>query len=207
MKVLVLTTGRTGSMSLYRACQHIKNYTTGHDSKAGLLAAERTMVADQHIEIDTRFAWMLGRLALLDKGDVHYVHLTRATEDIAQSYNLRWANRKGIMRGYCEGILERDKAPGDLAIARDLVETTEDNIKAFLVGRPHSTLRLETIGNDLAALFDKIRADVQAEDAMAEFRKRHNHSRRLSLFMRSRLWLSLYFDALERALMRLRGRP
>lgn len=204
MKVLVLTTGRTGSMSLFRACQHVKNFTAGHDSKSGQLAAERVKTNDQHIEIDTRFAWFLGRLAESDNGDTHYVHLTRNCHAIATSYNQRWANRKGIMRSYCEGVLERDKPSNDAEVATDLVETVEANIKTFLIGRPHSTIKLETVAVDLPAFFDAINADVDVAKALAEFEHHHNHSRKLSTFTRSRFKLSLAFDALERNLLRLR---
>lgn len=204
MKVLVLTTGRTGSMSLFRACQHVKNFTTGHDSKSGQLAVERVQTSDQHIEIDTRFAWFLGRIAECDNGDTHYVHLTRNSHAIATSYNRRWANRKGIMRSYCEGLLERDKPSNDAKVATDLVETVEANIKTFLIGRPHSTITLENVAADLPLFFDAINAEVDVAKALAEFEHRHNHSRKLSAFTRTRFKLSLAFDALERLLFRLR---
>lgn len=204
MKIIVLTSGRTGSMALFRACQHVQNFTTGHDSKSGQLAAERAVVPDNHIEIDTRLAWFLGRLAALDNGDVHYVHLTRDPDGIAQSYNKRWANRKGIMRGYCEGLLEREKTLDDLTIAQDMIATIDLNIAAFLKDRPHSVIRLETLDTDLPAFFAKIGADVDVGKALSEFTQRHNRSRRLSLFTRGRLRLSLWADALERGLVKVR---
>lgn len=204
MKIIVLTSGRTGSMAMFRACQHVQNFSAGHDSKSGQLAVERAVVPDNHIEIDTRFAWFLGRLAALDESDVHYVHLTRDPEGIARSYNKRWANRKGIMRGYCEGLLEREKTLDGLSIAQDMIATINLNIAAFLQGRPHSIIRLETLDIDLPAFFAQIGADVDVEKALSEFAQGHNSSRRLSLFTSTRLRLSLWADALERGIVKVR---
>lgn len=204
MKVIVLTAGRSGSLALYKACTHIRNFTAGHDSKSGLLAADRAMVADGHIEIDTRFAWFLGRLGQADKGDVHYVHLTRDVTAVAQSYNSRWGNRKGIIRGYCEAVLQREKPKHDMALAVDLVETVEANITTFLAGRPHSVIRLESLKSDVPAFFAAIGAEVDLPAAMAEFEHRHNRTRKQSLFMRARYRLSRSVDAIERGLIQLR---
>jgi hypothetical protein len=202
MKVAVLTAGRAGSMSLYQACRHIRNFTAGHDTKEGGLAAERVLIADGHIEIDTRFAWMLGPLAKANGETVHYAFLTRDRDGIAKSYNRRWTNRKGIIRGYCEAILQRDKPEDDLEIARDLVATVEANIACFLEGRPHSIIRLEHWEEDVRAFFEVIGADVDWEEARAAFAQRHNASGRTSALVRMRFRGSRLIDAAERALKR-----
>jgi hypothetical protein len=204
MKVAVLTAGRAGSMSLYKACLHIRNYTAGHDSKEGALAQQRVRIADNHIEIDTRFAWMLGPLHEQNGADVHYVFLTRDAEAVANSYDKRWANRKGIIRGYCEAILQRDKPHADILLARDLVATVEANIRTFLAGRPHSVIRLEHWSEDIQAFFSAIGADVDFGAASASFNERHNASRGTSRFVRMRYRTSRSIDALERFLKRAR---
>lgn len=206
MKVAVLTTGRAGSMSLYKACQHIRNFSAGHDSKEGALAAERTRIADDHIEIDTRFAWLLGQLHEQNGDQIHYVFLTREVGAIAASYNRRWTNRKGIVRGYCEAILQRDKPESDIAIALDLVETAEANIRTFLSGRRHSVIRLEMWEDDLKRFFADIGADADIDKANAAFSQRHNASRQGSLLVRSRFKLSRLVDGLERRLKQMRSR-
>jgi hypothetical protein len=206
MKVAVLTAGRAGSMSLYKACQHVRNYSTGHDSKEGLLAAQRVVIADSHIEIDTRFAWMLGPLHEVNGDSIHFVFLTRNLDASAASFNRRWAGSKGIIRGYCESILQRDKPAEDLAIARDLVTTVEANIRTFLETRKHSIIRLEDWRTDLAAFFADIGAEVDFEAAAASFAERHNASRESSAFVRARFWASRTADKGERLLKRLRSR-
>ena len=36
MNVFVLCTGRSGSVTFYNVCKHIKNYTTSHESRKNL---------------------------------------------------------------------------------------------------------------------------------------------------------------------------
>lgn len=202
MKVAVLTAGRSGSMSLYQACGHIQNYTTGHDSGSGELAQVRTLLKDRHIEIDTRFAWLLGRLSESNADDVYYVFLTRDGAAIAKSYDQRWQNRKGIIRGYCEAILQRDKPDGDLDLAIDLVETIEANIRVFLKDKRHSVIHLEMWQDDIPRFFREIEAEVDLDAALAAFGERHNASRRSSAFVRARFRVSRLVDKLEVLLRR-----
>ena len=206
MKVVVLTTGRSGSVSLYHACKLAKNYAAGHESKAGALASERCNIANNFIEVDNRLAWFLGRLAENDQGDVHYGFLRRSSAQVASSYNRRWEVRKGMMRGYCEGFLQRDKSRGDMAVAQDMVETIESNIALFLKDRPHSVLNLETIDTDLPKFFDAIGADIDVEQALDEFRKKRNSSNRTNPIFWLRLRVSLLMDKAERLLLSLRKR-
>ena len=130
-------------------------------------------------------------------------HLGDAAQ-IAASYNRRWTNRKGIMRGYCETILQRDKPATDIAIARDLVGTVEANIRTFLSGRPHSVIRLEHWREDLPRFFFDIGAEVDLEAALSSFAEVHNPSRRSSPLVRGRYWVSRRIDALEALLKRKR---
>ena len=41
MRVFVLCTGRSGSTTFVRACQHIDNYTASHESTAGPIVVMR----------------------------------------------------------------------------------------------------------------------------------------------------------------------
>jgi hypothetical protein len=197
MKIAVLTAGRSGSMSLYQACRHIRNFTAGHDTKQGALARDRVQIAEGHIEIDTRFAWMLGPLSEQNGDELRYVFLTRDNQGIAASYNLRWSNRKGIIRAYCEGILQRDKPKSDIAIAQDLVETVEANIRMFLASRPHNVIRLENWAEDLEKFFTDIGAEVDLNAAKSAFAAHHNASRKTSPLVRARFAISRKMDALE----------
>lgn len=60
MNVFVLTTGRSGSTTFYKACRHISNYTCGHESNWSLIGKERLNYPENHIEVDNHLVWMLG---------------------------------------------------------------------------------------------------------------------------------------------------
>jgi len=62
MKVFILCTGRTGSVTIMKACEHIKNFTSGHESLSKKFGNERFEYADNHIEGDNRLSWHLGEL-------------------------------------------------------------------------------------------------------------------------------------------------
>lgn len=59
-------------------------------------------------------------------------------------------------------------------VARFLVDTVEANIRAFLRGRDHLTVRLESAASDFADFWDWIGAEGDHERAVAEWAHRHN---------------------------------
>ncbi len=109
MNVFILSAGRSGTQTFARACDHVTNYTSAHESRSGLLG-----------RLDRRF------------GDrAFYLHLTRETRPVAAS----WAKRAhtGMMNAYRYAILwhcPRDATP--LAVALDYCDTVEQNIRLFL---------------------------------------------------------------------------
>jgi hypothetical protein len=62
MQVFVLCTGRCGSMTFTRACQHMTNFTAGHESRKRFLFGEKLSYPRNHIEADNRLSWCLGVL-------------------------------------------------------------------------------------------------------------------------------------------------
>lgn len=65
MNIFVLCTGRSGSKTFIKACNHITNYTCGHESRAKRAKLESRLNLDyppNHIEADNRLSWFLGRL-------------------------------------------------------------------------------------------------------------------------------------------------
>ena len=90
MNVFVLCTGRCGSTTFARAAEHATNFSVGHESRKRLIGAERFAYADNHIEVDNRLSWMLGRLDDHYGERARYVHLTREREAVARSFLQRW---------------------------------------------------------------------------------------------------------------------
>lgn len=178
--VFVLCTGRCGSTTFARAARHITNWTAGHETRSHLLGQDRLAYATGHIEADNRLAWMLGRLERSHGPDAAYVHLTRNAEDVAQSYARRAGY--GIMRAYYRGIVFT--APGQdedarpvIDHARDMVDTVNANIDAFLRGKPHvMRMRLEDAVTDFPRFWDWICAEGPLDSAMQEWSIRHNET-------------------------------
>ncbi|MEE8601599.1 hypothetical protein [Euzebya tangerina] len=196
MRVFVLGAGRTGSTSLARACQHMTNYTAGHESHRDTLGPSRLDYPDNHIEVDNRLSWYLGRLYRTYGDQAAYVHLRRDPALVARSFvdrwrpdvpPLRWRIRRALtgrfrwnslIDSYAYGVLQRNEFwPDDQrpAVARDLVETIEGNVTHFLHGVRHA---LEIDINDgpvaLRRLWDFVGAEGDFDRAAEELMSLHN---------------------------------
>ena len=129
MNVFILCTGRCGSYTFYKACTHITNFSCGHESRARQLGKERFKYPAQHIEIDNRLSWMLGRLDQKYGSAAKYVHLTRNPDEVIRSYEAR---TDGVMKAYRAGIMQGADGSAKLHVAQDMVLTMDKNIKHFL---------------------------------------------------------------------------
>lgn len=172
--IFVLCTGRCGSVTFSRAARHIRNYTSGHESRAQLVGPARMAYPPNHIEADNRLSWLLGRLDEDYGPNARYVHLTRDSEAVARSFSRRWG--EGIIAAYQQGILEGSRADR-MAICRDYVETVTSNIRAFLDGKPEvMRFELETAPKDWRRFWDWIGAEGDFDASLAEWHVPHNSS-------------------------------
>lgn len=166
MRVFVLCTGRCGSVTLVEALKTATNYTVEHESHWGQVMPHRIDFPDDHIEVDSRFAWVLGGLGERYP-DAFYVHLTRDRTKVAKSFNRRWANT--TMRGY----LALTNLPEGISTALDYVEVVNGNIRHFLRGKESHTIEL---GSDegFRELWRRIGAEGDLDEALALWNKVHN---------------------------------
>jgi hypothetical protein len=176
MRVFVLTTGRSASTTFARACAHIRNYTVGHESRWGLLGEMRLDYADQHIEVDNRLVWLLGRLDNRFGDQAFYVHLVRDRDAVAQSYCRRRLGRGSIMRAYSHGILYRSQTTIEDCL--DYCDTVNANIKLFLKDKTRVlNFDVSQAGDDFAIFWDRIGASGDLSAALAEWRLSYNDRR------------------------------
>lgn len=175
--IIVLCTGRCGSMTLARACAHLTSHTSAHEGRTHLTGPARLAFPPNHIEIDNRLAWFLGRLDEAWGDRAAYVHLTRNREDVAQSFAQRAG--QGILKAYRTEILLRSRAKGPyeplITYCRDYVDTVTANIAHFLRDKSHvMTMTLETMPEDFERLvaWGGLAGDLGA--ARAELATRHN---------------------------------
>jgi len=131
MNIFILSTGRCGSTTFVKACQHITNYTAAHESRGGYLGDERFAYSENHIESDNRLSWVLGRLDRAYGDRAIYVHLRRDDEKTAASFANRY--NRGILRAYRTKILMAlPESAQPLDVCLDYCDTVNSNIALFL---------------------------------------------------------------------------
>lgn len=174
MRVFVLCTGRCGSVTFSKACEHVYNYTVGHESRADMIGSSRLTYPDNHIEVDNRLSWMLGRLDRRYGGAPFYVHLTRDTEDVISSFADRH-NRPGIMRSYGgkQGIIMGD-VHNWRVVAEDYVKTVTENIRLFLKDKDYMRIPVENAREKWPYFWDSIGAEGDFEKSVNELGRRYN---------------------------------
>lgn len=191
--VFVLSTGRVGTVSLTKACKHVKNYTTAHESLSRKMGKNRLDYPEFHIEVDNRLSWILGRLDKKFGKNAFYVHMKRDSEAVAISQLKRRKSQLAILSAFHHGVLKRlDKIT--LESARDMVLTVNTNIESFLADKPHKMdFQLEKAEEDLPHFFEVIGADVDHSAALMEFSRKHNKSESPSFIKKKtnnmKLWL------------------
>lgn len=207
MNVFVLNSGRCGSTTFIQACSHITNYTSAHESRAGLVGRARFEYPQNHIEADNRLSWFLGRLERAYGDDAMYVHLRRGEEATAKSFVKRY--EFGIVNAYRKHILMG--CPDDvdpMAIAGDYCDTVNSNIELFLRGKSRwMAFSLESAKQDFRRFWNLIEAKGDLEGALSEFDVRYNSSRQterrnpkfltntvLNMFRRARRLAPLHQD-------------
>jgi len=175
--IFVLCTGRCGSVSLARALEYAENYTCGHETRSQYVGQKRFDYPANHIEVDNRLSWLLGRLDNAFGKDAFYVHLKRDVNKTAQSFAKRFD--KGIMAAYHTAILMqgRKKNPDldPLDFCLDYCNTVNDNILHFLRDKPHQlTVHMESMDAQLPELWRAIEAEGDVALALKEFDNKHN---------------------------------
>ena len=178
MNVFILNTGRCGSMTFIKACQHIDNYSSAHESRCDQLGDARLAYPANHIEADNRLSWYLGKLDKQYGDDAVYVHLKRNSSDTASSYAKRLFPG-GIIPAYRKGILQHlpDDVP-DLSVALDYCDTVNSNIEHFLKDKTcKMAFSLENAQQDFQRFWMLIAAEGDLDAALAEFNTTYNPSK------------------------------
>lgn len=175
MNIFILNSGRCGSSTFIKACQHISNFSSAHESLSQKIGSERLNYPQNHIEADNRLCWFLGRLDQVYGDNAFYLHLKREPQSAAQSFAKR--NDYGIMKAYREGILlgGEDQAADELAL--DYLQTIESNIELFLKDKTQvMEFRLEQGKRDFDVFWQRIGAQGGQKQAVAEWSVCYNAS-------------------------------
>lgn len=174
MNVFILCTGRCGSTTFIRAASHVTNFTSGHETRARLLGADRVAYPPRHIEADHYLSWFLGKLDERYGDDAWYVHLTRDPDAVARSLGEVRDWLGSLPMAYRDGLLKATKAPFADA-CRDQVDTVNANIRHFLKDKSRRMdFKLERAAEDWPRFWAWIGAEGDYDAALAEWSVRHN---------------------------------
>ncbi len=177
--VFVLNVGRSGSKTFAKACTHITNYSSGHETRSWEIGEERLEFPSNHIEVDNKLTWMLGSLDKKYGKEAYYVYLIRDRKDVIKSWDRLWNHSFSNIRFFAEGVLSN--VP-DLISQKEKCEIGEfhydvanQNIELFLKDKPNTiTIRFEDIENGFSQFWSVIAAEGNLEQALAEFKVKHN---------------------------------
>lgn len=176
MNIFILNSGRCGSTTFIKACNHISNYSAGHETRINLTGEQRLAYPHNHIEADNRLSWLLGRLDKEYGDNAFYVHLKRNPQATVASFMKR--SGFGIMKAYREGILlDRKQKNSDEAIAHDYLQTVTENIELFLKDKSRKMdFELESAQRCFNLFWGEIDAEGSYSAAMKEWDVQHNAS-------------------------------
>lgn len=191
MNVFVLGTGRCGSMTFAKACGHMTNFTASHEANRNRLGVHRFVYPPDHIAVDYRLGWMLGRLDAIWGRTAFYVHLRREPAATARSLSrlARLQRNNNAVVESCDlpDWLGYSSAPVwahmhvqaqkmlKLEIAAlDMVLSKTSDIAMFLKDKDCMTVRVETVQDDFAAFWDRIGAQGDRQASLDEWNVRHN---------------------------------
>lgn len=176
MNIFILNSGRCGSSTFIKACEHITNYTAAHESRSTLLGKQRLNYPSHHIEADNRLSWFLGRLDKQYADDAFYVHLSRDKQKTIESFSKR--EDFGIMKAYKEGILlGGNNEQSSIQIAEDYICTVEENIQHYLKDKTNKmNFSLDNAKHDFADFWAAISAEGDLQSALNEWHISYNAS-------------------------------
>lgn len=173
--VFVLNTGRCGSTTFIRACEHLTNFSASHESRTSMLQNERMNYPTGHIEADNRLSWLLGRLDESFGNRALYVYLRRDRQKIVNSFARR---QGGIIDAYVgDGIMMGCKEADKHKIASDYVETIDSNIRRFLHDKTNVyEFFLEHAADQFPEFVNLVGGEGNILAAVKEFETTHNSS-------------------------------
>lgn len=175
----MLNIGRSGSLGFIKACQHITNYSSGHETRSWQIGSARLDYPENHIEADNNLSWMLGSLDNRFGDDAIYVHLIRDRADVVASWNRLWNHSFSNLRCYTEGMLGRipDLLTDDekLIVVQQFCESQTQEIELFLRDKTDVTrISLDQVELGFAQFWNRIGAEGELENALQEFNINHH---------------------------------
>ena len=182
--IFILSAGRCGSMTFIKACNHIENYSSFHESGRLLNSHDKynLIYPEYHIESDNRLSWFLGSIDKLYGNNALYLKLTRNKQKIINSYLKRKTLNQGILPAFAINIFQQKKRDITKAgyewAANHYVNTVYDNINFFLKNK-NNTLEIDIDSpiESFKEFWEEIEAIGNIDNAINEFNVKYNSSK------------------------------
>ena len=182
--IFVLSSGRCGSMTFIKACKHINNYSSEHESGRNLKSDQKynLIYPNYHIESDNRLTWFLGNLDKIYGNKSYYIKLTRDKNKIINSYLKRKSLNQGIIPAFAINIFQQKKWKitdnGYKWATESFVNTSYNNIDLFLKDKKNKIeIDIEKPISKFKQFWHEINADGDLNKAIDEFSKSYNSSK------------------------------
>jgi hypothetical protein len=174
MNIFVTGTGRCGTTTFSKACSHIKNYTSGHETKAGIINRK---YPNNHIEVDPRLFWNINKFFDLNNSlDYYIVHLIREPKSCINSI----ASRKSTKNLWIPFTYQKkNPSKEEIFLASEnyyyFVNSTIS--KVFENCSNYQLFKLENAEEDWYNFWNNIQAKGDYEKALKEFKIKYNASK------------------------------
>jgi hypothetical protein len=140
--------------------------------------SDRVEHPDNHIEVDNRLSWLLGRLDRVYGDEAFYVHLKRDREATAKSFTRRYD--MGIIEAYRKRVIwqaDGDPAVKSIDICKHYCDTVNSNIEFFLKNKTKTMqFRLQSAEGDFRTFWDRIGAGENLSTSVQEWQRKYNVS-------------------------------
>lgn len=178
MNVFVVGTGRCGTVTFTKACEHITNYTAAHEHRKGMALLD-FVYGPNHIAVDPHLSWVLA-LLLEAHPDAFYVHLTRDRDAAAYSFYRRGRSHTRGIAPIMSSALQTNCFQMEDPEFRQVCGAFHDIVNAAirnqLRGHRSMTVHIERPKPQFREFWTQIGAEGDLEAALAEFDVRHNAS-------------------------------
>lgn len=170
MRIFVIGTGRCGTVTFSKACEHITNYTSGHETTTHGKEGNGFNFPDNHIEIDPRLSQFMP--ILIDKyPDALFIHLRRNKKDCVNSLSKRQSLALYNQFHLGSGITDYNKT------ASIYYDNTVSLVNHLLGRTKHRMIiELESVELGFKRFWQQIKAKGNLGKSLKELKIRYNAS-------------------------------
>jgi len=169
MNIFVVGTGRCSTVTFNKACSHIINYTSSHETNTSGLLGNNFIYPDNHIEIDPRMSYFLPLLKNKYPNSF-WVHLQRERNSCITSLS----RRRSLIK---YGCFHLGTNTDNLKLLSEIYyDNTNELIKKLLADENHIHLWTHELEDSFDIFYNKINAKGDILECKKELKIKYNKS-------------------------------